>query len=317
MKDFIVKKRQAIILSLASATMLWTSIAAPTLPLAQAQFTPPPSTPPPPPIMLPPPPPPPQMIPPPPPPPPVPPPFIVPVNPNINNFHPPIVNPLDVTNPIPNPSFDLSTGGPSPLAGVAQTNSFPGPDDLNGPNDFILVQGDPKDFRKETAYLVTLLHGTVLTSVRKPSQVGMMITPVGDIAFSSNSDAFISFENGILRVRNVDGLGENIKVRITSGPNAGHSYAIGLGYELVISDHKLERSELRPSDGILRRRSEVVNEGFGAVSQFNVEHALQESPIVAQMQQTEGDAKTKRVLADMSRMAAVLNHVNGYEGFAH
>lgn len=237
----------------------------------------------------------------------------------VPTFTNPILVPTDVTKVDPNINLVLPltvAGGPDPVAGITELKSFPSRENLKGPSDFIRVQGDPNSYKRDSQYLVTLISGTVLVSVKRPSMMGLLITPIGEIAFSANSDAFVSFENGVVRIRNIDGMGSNIKVQLTKGPNAGKAYAIAPGYEVVIGEQKLTRNELRPKDGLLRRRPQLLADGFVGISQFQVESALQQSAIVAQMQQQESDAKTKRVLADMSRMAAVLNHVNGYEGYA-
>lgn len=166
--------------------------------------------------------------------------------------------------------------------------------------------------------MVNLTEGTVLASVKRPSQLGMVNTKLGEVALYANSDAFISFENGVLRIRNVDAVGQDMRVRLDTGPFASNPkiFTITPGHELVVADHKLTRADMRPQDGILRRNPELLADGFVGISQYHVESALQQSAIVTQLSQNESDVKNKRVLADMSRMAAVLNHVNGTHGYA-
>lgn len=231
--------------------------------------------------------------------------------------------PTDVTWGTPgrdNPT--IGTLGPNlssgPLAGVTPSNKFPKQEELKGSTDFILVQTEDQTvLQRESPYLVTLSSGTVLASVKRPSAMGMIHTEVGEVAFAANSDAFISYKDGVLRVRNIDGMGATLKVRINKGPETGKTYAVSPGYELVISDHKLSRSDLRPTDGILRRKSQAFENGFAAVSQFHVESAISQSSLVSKISKAEGDAKSKRIVSDMSRMAAVLNHVQGTGGFTN
>lgn len=232
-------------------------------------------------------------------------------------FFQPIVVPTDVTNANPDLSGINGNVG-EPTAGLMPAKSFPSMDELGGPTDFILVNGDESSYKRETPYLVNFFGGTVLVSVKKPSNLGMLNTPLGEVAFTANSDAFVSYDNGVLRIRNVDGLGQTVKVRLDKGPFAGtsaHAYTIAPGYELVLGEHKLTGKEMRPSDGILRRRSQAIDDGYGSISQFEVQSALQSSALIPKMVAVESDAKVKRVLSDMSRMAAVLNHVNGAEGY--
>lgn len=245
---------------------------------------------------------------------------VIPTPPPQQPFINPMMVPQDYVFPIPSSIANQVplVSMPEALSGLSQVNEFPSVDALKGPADFILVQGDGANFKRETPYLVNLAEGTVLASVKRPSELGMLSTPLGAISLSANSDAFISFENGLLRVRNIDALGQTLRVMLDKGPFLGKPviYTIRPGYELVVGDHKLTRADLRPADGILRRNPQLVSDGYVGVSQYHLESALQQSAIVSRMNKGESDEKNRRVLADMSRMAAVLNQVNGHAGYA-
>ncbi len=231
----------------------------------------------------------------------------------------PLMVPLDVVVPIPSAIASVVplTSLTQPINGISQLDKFPATENLKGPTDFILVQGDPSCYKRETPYMVNLVQGTVLASVKRPSQMGMLNTALGVIALSANSDAFITVQDGLLRIRNVDGMAQTLRVQLDKGPFLGKTkiFTIKPGYELVVGNHKLVRADLRPQDGILRRQPQLLEGGFVAISQYHVESALQQSAIVVGLNQKESDAKSRRVLSDMSRMAAVLNHVNGYDGY--
>lgn len=237
-------------------------------------------------------------------------------------YGPPIQS-IDVThtmdqmnNILPSPSLQMTTGG------VMQSGSFPSCDKLKGSLDFLLVQPQTSSdvFTKTSAYVADLQNGTLLASVKKPSETGVVVTPIAEVAFTSNSDAFVSYDaaTGVLRVRNVDGLSQRIKVKIDKGPLAGNIFVVEPGYELVVSTHELTRADLRPADGIMRRGSRFISGKFAAVAQYYLEGALQQSALVTVMEQRQqSDVKARRILTDMSRMAAVLNQVNGTQGFGH
>jgi hypothetical protein len=243
------------------------------------------------------------------------PPSMPPMNP-IQPFQP-----IDVTHTtdqmnsmIPNPVMTVG--------GVMQSDKFPSMDNLKGSLDFLLVQPQCGDdvFTKTSAYVANLTNGTLLCSVKKPSETGVVVTAIGDVAFTSNSDAFVVFDsaNNVLRVRNVTGLSQRVKVKINKGPLAGKIFLVEPGFELVVSDHDLSRGSLRPADGITRRGSRLIDGKYAAVSEYYVQSQLQSSALVSQMEQKQAsDAKARRILTDMSRMAAVLNQVNGGQGFGH
>lgn len=238
--------------------------------------------------------------------------------PQQHGFINPLINPADFT-PTGPETQTLATignqlGGPA-IAGIGSEGKFPSQENLKGPTDFILVQGEADaETHRESPYLVSLIRGTVLASVRRPSTMGMLTTPIGKVSFAANSDAFITYNDGVLRVKNVDGLSRTIRVQLSSGPLSGKIYSVQPGYELVVSDHKLTRADLRPNDGVLRRQAQTFDDGYAGASQYQVESALSASTVVAQLSTKTGDAKASRVLTDMSRMASVLNHVQGGAG---
>lgn len=252
-----------------------------------------------------------------------PPPVVVPEIKQLPGFINPLINPTDFTrvaptlqNPIITEITSQSVAIPA-LDGIASERTFPGAENLKGPSDFILVQPEEGAvLQRESPYLVALNNGTILASVRRPSSMGMISTPIGRVAFTANSDAFISFSDGALRVRNVDGVSRNIRVNVLTGPLAGKIYSVKPGFELVVSDHKLGREDLRPGDGILRRQSQIFGGGFAGACQYQVQSALSRSAVVTHLAANQSDAKSRRVLADMSRMAAVLNQVQGASGYS-
>lgn len=238
-------------------------------------------------------------------------------------FAPP-VQPIDTTH-TPADMRNISVGPPvvevmttTALIGVGECDGFPSADHLAGSLDFLLAipQDANTELKRTSPYVVELLNGNILGSVRRPSNTGIVQTPEGDVAYSANSDAFVSVQNHTLRVRNVDGMGRNIKIHLKHGPLAGKTLSIQPGYELVASDHKMSRADLRPADGIARRSFQLFAGGFVAVSQYQVESELQHSALVSSLKQKEStDPKARRILNDMSKMAAVLNQMNGPQGF--
>lgn len=196
---------------------------------------------------------------------------------------------------------------------------FPKLEDQDGDENWILVRSlDESVFQRTSPYSVTLTSGSILVSVRKPSECAIVKTPLGEVSIAANGDAIITFENGVLRILNLDGLGKSIKCKLDQGPFEGkgkHVLKIAVGFELIAGDHKLSRSELRPADGLARRHFSLVNSGFLAVTEFQLESALRAHTLIADLLNNGDSPKIRRVVGDLSKMASVLNYVRGTEGY--
>ncbi len=84
---------------------------------------------------------------------------------------------------------------------------------------------------------------------------------------------------------------------------------------LVAGQEKITRSTLRPKDGIARRYQKVLENGHLAVSEFSLESAISSCDMLVDLQQKTTGVKERRILSDMSKMAAVLNYKNGSQGY--
>lgn len=278
--------------------------------------TPPPVvvTPPPPPVVTPPPP---EIVITPPPPPVILPPPVV---------HTPIYTgpqPIDLTNAAANVAPNLPKP-PLPLLGNAVDGmqaiaEFPAKD-TKGNADWILVRGEKESvYERPNPYTAKLEQGTILVSVRRPSQQAFVETPAGDVALHSDGDLMLTWTDGLLRIYNISALGSDCKIKFSPeviGDDKARTVKLKAGFEVVASPKReLTRADLRPSDGIARRRAQLVANGRIGISEFQVQSVLANSAIVAQMMAEQTNKKESRVLADMSKMAAVLNYVNGYQGY--
>ncbi len=255
---------------------------------------------------------------PPPPPPSVPPLVLPPVS--SGPFRPPVVVPTDVTN-------NFFTGGQMPPAASSALNGIqrlperffpretPREDDPEG----ILVKWLPGTiFTRPQNNIVKLTSGEVLISIKNPATRANLVTPFGTIALDASADIIASFENGLLRIKNMDGLGMKVKIKLDQGCFANQKpivISLAPGYEFTAGDHTLARNELKPKDGIARRFIKVLEQGQLAVAEFSPASALNNNAMLVDLRQSVSGVKERRVLSDMSKMAAVLNHQMGEHGF--
>lgn len=231
-------------------------------------------------------------------------------------FVPPVVVPTDVTSQFPQAITAMMTpsgGGPGLLAGfhLMGADSFPTIDQLGGSPEFLEVKWTPDTiYQKPNLYSVNLDRGTVLVGVKKPSNTGLIVTPVGKVAIFSNADALVSFKDGVMRVANLDGLGDSARINFN-----GQVYSIPPGVEFIGANRPLTKVDLRPLDELARRNTQVIKDQNAAIVEFSVESSLEGSSLIAGLQSSTAGDKERRMLADVSRMAAVLNHIAGTEGF--
>jgi hypothetical protein len=236
---------------------------------------------------------------------------------------PPILVPTDVTNPMPQlgaayniPSLQLPSGvsGLIPL----KINDFPKEENNKDKGEWVLVRAEQDThYSRPSPISVELSVGAILVSVRRPSQTAFVKTELGKIAITANGDAIIKNSDGVVRVMNIDGMGKSVRVKLEGGPFVGNdTRVVGLkpGFELVAGSRLLKRSDLKPKDGIGRRKASVVLKGYAAVNQFSVDTLMQSCDLVIAINQNVSGVKERRILSDMSKMAAVLNMMDTAPG---
>lgn len=238
---------------------------------------------------------------------------------------PPVVVPTDVTNALmvipPNNNIPNITDHPA-LNGIqlVQDSQFPPQDKVQQNTDWITVMSSAGSvFTKLNNFTVDFKSGEILVSVKTPSKIAFIKTPFGDIAMNANSDALITMKDGVLHVFNFDGDGMNLIAKLDKGPFSGPAdptVTVAAGYELIASNDKISRADLRPKDGIARRFSKVLENGHLAVSEFSLESALNNCSLVTDLSQKVSGVKERRIISDMTKMAAVLNYKHGIEGFS-
>lgn len=248
---------------------------------------------------------------------------------------PPVSVPTDVTGPFgaygsppESPAFQqqqmqqMTSATQWALAGIQtlSDSQFPNINELKGPLDGILVKylGANQPYDQPNPYTVQMKQdGVILISVKKPSLMGVVkIAGFGNISVKSDGDVIVSLLNGVLRVMNLDG--SDIICQLNQGPFGGPAdptVQVAYGYELVASDKKLGRAEMKPKDGVARRHFKILENGHMAISEFSVESAINNSELIAELQSKASGAKERRILGDMSKMAAVLNYKSGTHGF--
>lgn len=237
---------------------------------------------------------------------------------------PPILNPRDVTNAdlmgLTEAAAAALPGPEHPPVGIIQLKDaeFSTLAAHQSADGIVVRAAKATKSERPNPYAVKLLSGQVLVCVQHPSHNALVSTRLGDVSISQGADVIVSFNDGVLRVMNLIGHQKTVQAKLDQGPFAGPAdpvVTIEPGFELVAGERKLVLTDLRPPDGIGRRNPKLYEHGFLAVSQFSLSNLLSSSELIADMGQQTSGTKETRILADLSKMAAVLNYVNGQGGF--
>ncbi len=253
------------------------------------------------------------------------PPTFVPPTTNVFPAHSPFIAPTDVTNPyMMNEGQFTQLPHDHALNGIEQLAfvQFPKGDD-DASNDHPIYVFPPQNdesvqYSRLNPAVIDLKNGEVLISVRKPATLGLVHTPLGTIAIQANSEIILSYLNGVLRIINLDGLGRNVKIKFDDGHFENDAKVVSLkpGFELVVSAEVLTRKDIRPHDGLARRHFQVMEEGHLVISELSIASIIESSSLLADLKQTITGSQERRILGDMSKMASVLNYMNGIQGFS-
>lgn len=238
--------------------------------------------------------------------------------PTVNTVLPPNILPTDVTGRINGVKGQLPQNS-SALSGI-KLSTFPSKEAARDEEPGITARGDENAiFLKESSFYVKYEKGDVMVSMRKPCRLGFVNTPLGEIALTGDADIMMSDgEDGALHIFNLSGNGETVRIKFNDTVLADEkdkTFALAPGYELIGAPHKLSYHEIRRQDSIARRNFKVIQNGQVAVCEFSVESVLGSSNVIAKLQSSEAGAKDRRIIADLSKMAAVLNEINGPYGY--
>ncbi len=230
----------------------------------------------------------------------------------------------------------------NPGEAVQKISGIPSLEQVHQDEDGILVRSlENAHYTRPSLASVKLDSGSILVSVRRPSKLGLICTPQADVSVSADADVIVTYDDGLLRVLNLTGHGPVVKIKIHSSdvsskiissptsranssssetqhePNISQPVAIAVkvGHEIVSSDHPLTRADLHPHDGIGRRRFGFIESNVLAVSEFSLESVLTTSDLLVDLSQKTSGIKERRIMGDLSKMAAVLNYMNGQQGF--
>ncbi len=200
---------------------------------------------------------------------------------------------------------------------LLKNNDFPEEKALEGSTSGITIKWrDGSDFKKVNDFVVQLEQGEILISVKSPSKMALLKTPFGKFSIASNGDVLARLDKDVLRVTNIDGLGKKVKAQFEEGILAKKiTVALAPGSELVAGKNPLRRSDMRPHDGLARRAFKVIEDKHLAISEISIASIFRANDLVAQLRQSTTGVKERRILGDMSKMAAILNARNGTQGF--
>jgi hypothetical protein len=159
-----------------------------------------------------------------------------------------------------------------------------------------------------------LEEGSVLLSVH--GQTASVETPNGKVQVKGEGNVLTSFIAGVMRVDNISARAGACKVQMNGATIERDTTTVALApaYELVVGDRKLADGEIRPADGIARRRGYVFEGAHVATNEFSIDSIIDTHPIISAML-TDTTKADRKCLNEVTKMAAVMNFIHGAGGY--
>lgn len=233
----------------------------------------------------------------------------------------------------------------SSLSGVQQMagRSFPSAIEIRGNARGLLLHA-----RKETKYdllspvSLWLESGPLLVAVRAPSDLALIATKFGDVCVTAGADALLERGEGTLRITNLSTAHGTVnlvmhdrqwknspwahleKVRelnkkASKGKKRSDDFesgclALAPGYELVVGDHSLEISEVKPADSVGRRDIKIIGDsGRFAISELCIDHLIQTHDLVRNLK--EHGERANNILTEINKVGVQFKTKQGEDGF--
>jgi hypothetical protein len=157
-------------------------------------------------------------------------------------------------------------------------------------------------------------EGSVLLSVH--GQTATVETPNGKVQVKGEGNVLTSFIAGVMRVDNISARAGSCRVLMNGATIERDTTTVALApaYELVVGDRKLADGEIRPADGIARRRGYVFEGARVATNEFSIDSIIDSHPIISSML-NDTSRQDRKCLNEVTKMAAVMNYVHGAGGY--
>ncbi len=240
----------------------------------------------------------------------------------------------------------VSSDAVGALSGVqsGSARSFPSAIEIRGNARGLLLHA-----RKDTKYdllspvSLWLESGPLLVAVRTPSELALIATKFGDVCVTAGADALLERGEGTLRIANLSNAHGTVnlvmhdrqwknspwshieqvkelsrkssksKKRSEESAESG-SLSLAPGYELVVGDHSLEVTEIKPADSVGRRDFKVIGDsGRFVISEICVDNVVQVHDLVRNLK--EHGERANNILSEINRVAGQFKAKQGEEGF--
>jgi hypothetical protein len=234
------------------------------------------------------------------------------------------------------------------VTGVLPVNShvFPSAIDIHGSAAGVLLHA-----RKETRYdllsplSIWLEDGSLLVSVRHPSDMVLVATKFGDVCITTGGDALVErSDEDTMRVVNLCTNGDTVFLNMhdklwTNSPWAhgvkapqpteekgkkggrkrtyedveSGAVSIQPGYELVVGGHALTMEDVKPTDSVGRRDFRTFDGGRMVITEISIDNLTTLHDLIKNLN-NHGE-KASAVFSDIMKSAGTLKSKQGEGGF--
>lgn len=155
--------------------------------------------------------------------------------------------------------------------------------------------------------------GSLLVSPHH-SRSTTLSTDLAKILVGRKSDVLVSFDAGVLRVQNLDGVGKDVLIELNQPGNPSPVVTLRPGHELVVASRHLDWDVIRPADGIGRRNQVLIGDGKMAVSEISLASVLKNQKLLSASKKSEVNAQ-RQIYNRVLKTAVILDGLRGKNGF--
>lgn len=176
--------------------------------------------------------------------------------------------------------------------------------------------GKDAQFKQTQPGVFELQAGQLLLSSGKRSvPVTVKLRSGHQVIVEKNADVLVSVDGDVVRVNNLTGVGNNVKVQLAADSSEKSTVlSVDAGFEFVAKKFATQPADVRPDDGVARRNTVVADNGKFGISEVHAPTLIRRNDLLRSVFGAKGGSD-KKVADNILKVAASIATVRGYDRF--